>query len=186
MNEGLKLKQPAGFMDWKKIKRLYMSAFPKCERKPFSVIKYKYRKKAADIWAIEDGGVFIGLAITINGENLVLLDYFAIDDSKRQKGYGSKALKLLQLNYADKRLVLEIERTDVEAENLQDRIRRKAFYLRNDMTELNVYADLYGVAMELLGHDCQVSFEEYFELYVDNYGILAERNISELTKEEIG
>ena len=185
MNETIKLKKPSGLMDWKKIKRLYMSAFPKCERKPFSIIRYKCGKKASDVWVLEKEEEFLGLAITINGEDLVLLDYFAIEEAKRQKGYGSSALKLLQSKYEDKRLFLEIERTDVQADNLQERIRRKAFYLKNGMLELNVYANLFGVSMELLGHDCQVSFDDYFKLYVNNYGVIARRNISELAKEDV-
>jgi len=154
-----------------------MSAFPSCERKPLSVIRYKQHKKAADVWVVEDEEEFVGLAITMNGPDLVLLDYFAIDDFKRGKGYGSKALKLLQETYEDYRFFLEIERTDVEADNIEERKRRKSFYLQNGMMELKVHAVLFGVEMELLGYQCKVSFEEYRNLYVSNYGNLARKNV---------
>ena len=173
----MKLKKATTLKDWKKIRKLYMSAFPACERKPLSVIRYKQHKKAADVWVVEDEGEFVGLAITMNGLDLVLLDYFAIDDFKRGKGYGSKALKLLQETYADYRFFLEIERTDVEAENIEERKRRKSFYLQNGMMELKVHAVLFGVEMELLGYQCKVSFEEYRNLYVSNYGNLARKNV---------
>ena len=113
----------------------------------------------------------------MNGPDLVLLDYFAIDDSKRGKGYGSKALKLLQERYAGYRFFLEIERTDVEADNIEERKRRKSFYLQNGMTELSVHAVLFGVKMELLGYQCEVNFEEYRNLYVSNYGNLTKKNV---------
>ncbi len=170
-------KPASTYRDWKKIKQLYMEAFPACERKPFTVIKYKYHKKADDVWMLEENGEFVGLAITMNGLDMVLLDYFAIDEDKRGKGYGSKALKLLQEKYADYRFFLEIERTDVEADNLAERKRRKTFYLQNGMAEMNVYTILFGVEMELLGYHCDVSFEEYRRLYVSNYGRLAEKNV---------
>lgn len=173
----MKLKKATTLKDWKKIRKLYMSAFPACERKPLSVIRYKQHKKAADVWVVEDEGEFVGLAITMNGLDLVLLDYFAIDDFKRGKGYGSKALKLLQETYSDYRFFLEIERTDVEAENIEERKRRKSFYLQNGMMELKVHAVLFGVEMELLGYQCKVSFEEYRNLYVSNYGNLARKNV---------
>lgn len=173
----MKLKKATTLKDWKKIRKLYMSAFPSCERKPLSVIRYKQHKKAADVWVVEDEGEFVGLAITMNGPDLVLLDYFAIDDFKRGKGYGSKALKLLQETYSDYRFFLEIERTDVEAENIEERKRRKSFYLQNGMMELKVHAVLFGVEMELLGYQCKVSFEEYRNLYVSNYGNLARKNV---------
>ena len=173
----MNLRNASFLKDWKKIKKLYMSAFPKCERKPLSVIRYKQHKKVADVWVIEDADEFVGLAITMNGDDMVLLDYFAIDDVKRGKEYGSKALKMLQDKYAARRFFLEIERTDVEADNLAESKRRKAFYLRNDMSEMGVYAKLFGVDMELLGHHCNVSFEEYRNLYISNYGRLAEKNV---------
>ena len=173
----MKLKRAVTRKDWKQIKKLYMTAFPKCERKPLAIIWYKQCKKTADVWMLEDEGEFIGLAITMNGSDLVLLDYFAIDDSKRGKGYGSKVLKLFQERYADYRFFLEIERTDVEADNIEERKRRKAFYLQNGMTELNVHAVLFGVKMELLGYQCEVSFEEYRNFYISNYGNLAKKNV---------
>lgn len=173
----MNLKPVTSIIDWRKIKQLYMSAFPSNERKPLAAIRYKQYKKAADVWILEEQGEFIGLAITMNGSDMVLLDYFAIDDNKRGKGYGSKALKLLQDKYAANRFFLEIERTDVAADNLAERKRRKAFYLQNAMTELNVYATVFGVDMELLGYHCDVSFEEYRNLYTSNYGRLAEKNI---------
>lgn len=173
----MNLRNASGHKDWKKIKKLYRSAFPANERKPLSVIRYKQYKKAADVWVLEDDGVFVGLAVTMNGSDMVLLDYFAIDDNKRNKGYGSKALKLLQKKYADYRFFLEIERTDVEADNTAERKRRKAFYLQNCMSELNVYVTLFGVEMELLGYQGDVSFEEYHHLYTSNYGRLAEKNV---------
>lgn len=173
----MKLKKVTTYKDWKKIKKLYRSAFPSCERKPLAIIRYKQFKKAADVWMIEEKCDFVGFAITMNGTDMVLLDYFAIDDEYRGMGYGSKALKLLQKRYEDYRFFLEIERTDVEADNLEERKRRKAFYLQNDMEELNVYAILFGVEMELLGYHCEVSFEEYYNLYVSNYGKIAQKNV---------
>lgn len=173
----MKLKKVTTYKDWKKIKKLYRSAFPSCERKPLAIIRYKQFKKTADVWMIEEKNEFVGLAITMNGADMVLLDYFAIDDGYRGMGYGSKALKRLQEMYAGYRFFLEIERTDVEADNLEERKRRKAFYLQNDMEELNVYAILFGVEMELLGYHCEVSFEEYYNLYVSNYGKIAQKNV---------
>lgn len=178
----MELRAAFGYKDFRKIKKLYMRAFPANERKPLSVIRYKQYKKAADVWMIEEEDTFVGMAVTMNGSDLVLLDYFAIDDEYREKGFGSKALQLLQKKYGKSRFFLEIERTDVVSDNLEERKRRKFFYLKNNMSELNVYADLFGVEMELLGYHCDVSFDEYFKLYVSNYGRLAEKNICQSKK----
>ena len=173
----MEFRTASGWKDFKKVRKLYMRAFPANERKPLSVIRYKQYKKAADVWMIEEEDTFVGMAVTMNGPDLVLLDYFAIEDNHRGNGFGSKALKMLQKMYSTSRFFLEIERTDVDADNLEERKRRKSFYLQNNMSELYVYADLFGVEMELLGYHCDVSYEEYFNLYVSNYGRVAEKNI---------
>lgn len=173
----MKLRNVTTFFDWWKIKKLYKEAFPINERKPFAIIKKKHATKEADVWILDDDGSFIGIAITMNVKDRILLDYFAIDDKKRGQGYGSIALRLLQEYYRDVRFFLEIERIDVEADNLADRKRRKAFYLANGMKELGVKCKVFGVDMELLGYQCDVSFEEYFEVYDLTYGSWASKNI---------
>lgn len=171
------LKPVTSVFDWWKIKKLYREAFPANERKPFVMIKKKHATKEADVWILDEDGQFIGIAITMNVKDRVLLDYFAIDGKKRGNGYGSASLKLLQEYYRGKRFFLEIERVDVEADNLADRKRRKSFYLANQMTELSVNCKVFGVDMELLGYQCEVSFEEYFEVYDSIYGPWASKHI---------
>lgn len=177
------LKAPGSLWDWHKIKKLYMKAFPLNERKPFKLIKQKAKGSMSDVWMLDEGGEFMGLAITMNVDDMVLLDYFAIHEKKRGSGYGSKALKLLQEKYAGKRFFLEIESVYEEAEDIAMRKRRKSFYLCNGLAEIGIMAKLFGVNMELLGFGCKVSFEEYRGLYRQIYGTWAEKNVIELKTE---
>lgn len=108
---------------------------------------------------------FAGLAIFVFYEDLALLDYFAIADEKRGAGIGSKALKLLQNYYEGKRFFLEIEDVKVPSDNLEERIRRKAFYIRNGMQAMPIIVDLFGVVMEVLTYECTITAEEYMRLY---------------------
>ena len=132
------LKAPVSLWDWYKIKKLYMRAFPLNERKPFKLIKQKAKGSMSDVWMLDEDGEFLGLAITMNADDLVLLDYFAIHEKKRSVGCGSKALKLLQEKYAvvhlakeqyaqlDKAAVVGAKFTDynVSALVLKDKISR--------------------------------------------------------------
>lgn len=177
------LKAPVSFWDWHKIKKLYMKAFPLNERKPFKLIKHKAAGSETDVWMLDEDGEFLGLAITMNADDLVLLDYFAIHEKKRGGGAGSRALKLLQEQYAGKRFFLEIESVYEEEKDIAMRKRRKSFYLRNGLTEIGIMAKLFGVNMELLGFGCKVSFEEYRGLYRRIYGTWAEKNVIELKAE---
>ena len=178
--ESMRLKEVDFHSDWKKIKQLYKTAFPRYERKPLWIVRMKHRKNEADIWVIEHESEFAGLAITVNELDMVLLDYFAISDEKRSLGLGGKALKLLQEQYTGKRFFLEIECEDETADNAAERVRRKAFYLRNRMSEIAVKANVYTVEMELLGYDCHVSFEDYEKLYRASYGHLVAGKIVEI------
>ena len=176
----MKLRLIASYSEWRKLKQLYKTAFPRYERKPLWIVRMKHRKGEADIWVIDQEGEFAGFAITVNELDMVLLDYFAISEDKRSSGLGGNALKLLQEKYANKRFFLEIECEDGSADNAVERVRRKAFYLRNGMSEIGVKANVYTVDMELLGYHCDVTFEDYEKLYHASYGNMIAGNIIEI------
>jgi len=176
----MKLRTVVTETEWRMIETLYMAAFPENERKPFQMIREKQRQRVTDVWMIEENNVFSGFAITMNGEDLVLLDYFAICEEKRGQGLGGRSLRALQEQYQGKRFFLEVESLKVSADNMEERRRRKQFYLNNGMKELGVYAKLFGVEFELLGHECEVSFEDYFSLYDSIYGQYASKFLEQL------
>lgn len=152
------------------LEALYMEAFPKEERKPFSLIIEKQQEGYTEVLSLEDAeGNFCGMAITILYKDIVLLDYFAISAKARGGGIGTEALRMLQERAVGKRFILEIEATDILAKNLQQRIRRKAFYLRNGMHSMGYLVELVGVEMEVLAHDCSLSYEEYQAIYETVY-----------------
>ncbi len=160
-----------------KIKALYRRAFPLDERKPFSMITKMKKKGKTDIWYFEDGGRFLGLAITINGEREILIDYFAVSEELRGKGYGHKMLSALLEYYLPRGVFLEIEIPYEDAENYTERVRRKRFYESVGLSPMQTYVKLFGVDMELLGVGCSLSFDEYRDFYLKNYGRFAYDNI---------
>ncbi len=166
-----------GLLPWLRIYKLYRSAFPRSERKPFSMIRKMSRAGKTDVWYVSDQGRFIGLAITINGPDRILLDYFAITDKCRNGGYGSHILQMLIAHYQPKSLFGEIENVIDEGEDLTLRKRRKQFYLRNGLKEMGVMVYLFGVKMELIGTGTPLSFEEYRSFYADNYSQWAAEHI---------
>lgn len=172
------LKKPAGLRRWLQLYRLYMSAFPREERKPISMLLRMYKKGTTDIWCLEREGEFVGLGITINGPDLILLDYFAIAKNRRQQGVGSAALPVLMEHYGDKGFFLEIESTLEEALNKDQRLRRKAFYLSCGLRELGATACLFGVNMELLGVRCELDYDGYKTFYRENYNLWASEHIT--------
>lgn len=155
---------------FQKIENLYEETFPFEEKKPFDMI-LKYNGKTFQIIAIEEEehGEFIGLIILIKYNEFILLDYFAIVKEKRNIGIGTKILKMLVEKYKDKKIILEIESTKEKLENIEDRIRRKSFYLKNNFKLLPFNVDLFGIEMEILSNSENVKFDEYFELCLNQF-----------------
>ena len=163
------IKQPSKLAQWFKVYRLYQAAFPASEKKPFSMIRSMQKKGKTDVWYCEEKGKFAGLVITINGPDQILLDYLAVAKKRRGQGIGSQILQKMREQYYGKGVFLEIEIVDEVAENYEERKRRKQFYLSNGMMPMNVFVELLGVDMELLGFECKLTFEEYHAFYRDNY-----------------
>lgn len=159
---------------------LYRSAFPQSERKPFRVILKMARAGRADLWSIRADGRFAGFAATVNGKEIVLLDYFAVKKSLRGMGIGREALGLLQKQYHDRGFFVEIESTFEAAENRPERRKRKEFYVNCGLEPMGTEADVFGVRMELLGIRCHLDFEDYRNFYRDEYSPWAADHIREV------
>lgn len=154
----------------KEIEYLYLTAFPKNERKPFDLILEKCNNGSMEIISIQnDNNNFLGFAIMILHDDMVLLDYFAIAPESRGQNLGSTALKMLFERYNNKRFILEIENTEIESDNLEERKRRKAFYLKNGMSVMPYKVNLIGVEMEILTRNCDVTYEEYYSTYENTF-----------------
>lgn len=162
--------------DLRTIKRLYLSAFPRCERKPFFIIRSKCRKGVMEVLKIYDGD-FCGLAITASYGDMLLLNYFAVSPERRGGGIGSEALKLIMERYPGRRFFLEIETTKKPAPDSDTRSRRKAFYLRNGLCESGLSASLFGVEMEILTNGSPMTFDEYLNFYITLFGRGMKRHI---------
>ena len=159
---------------------LYRRAFPPSERKPFSIIVKMARTGRVDLWTFRRGGRFAGFAATVNGQEIVMLDYFAVKKALRGRGLGSAALKKLMEHYQNSGFFVEIESTFEAAENMIQRKRRKEFYVNCDMMPMGTEADVFGVRMELLGIRCHLDFEGYRNFYRESLSPWAAEHIKEV------
>ena len=174
------LHKPNTALDWLRLQRLYRSAFPQDERKPFPVIRRMFREKKADIWCILADGRFVGMATTVNGSEQILIDYFAISEKNRGRGMGKAAMECLLSLYPDKGIFLEIESADRPGLDQPQRKKRKEFYLNCGFLELGVRAKVFGVYMELLGIRCQMDFQQNRNFYGFNMSPWAADHLEEL------
>lgn len=114
--------------------RLYLTAFPEIERHPIEELHEacNHKQESACQWLIfKDEELFVGMAYMITYKDIAFLLYFAVDDNMRNKSYGSRILKSLQSRYENMEMTLLIESLHETCDNMNIRIRRKEFYLRN-------------------------------------------------------
>lgn len=169
-----------GLVAWQRVRRLYERAFPAYERKPFAIIAAKRKEGKTDIWCFYQEEQFAGFATTINGQNLVLIDYLAIEESLRGQGNGQRALEELARQYPGKTLFVEIESPFENVPNREERLRRKEFYRRCGYIPSRTMADVYGTKMELMCRGGLVDFSAYYHLLCEEYSPHSRDNIHPL------
>lgn len=164
------------------VQKLYDEAFPDQEKKPWVIMERLVDEGKMELLAIVEEDMFVGLAMNMLSEKTALLDYFAIAADKRSGGYGGRAVRMLQERFAGKKYIFEIEMQDPEADNAEERRRRKVFYLRNGLKETGVFANVYSTDFELLTPDGSLTFEEYVDML--RY-ILGEEGLAVLRPQKI-
>jgi GNAT superfamily N-acetyltransferase len=114
--------------DIKKVKELYIKAFPEEERVPFWLLKWKARLEKTSLLSIYDNEIWIGFIYLISFNDFLFILFFAIDERFRSKGYGSEVINKIKEMYEGYNIVLNTEVLDDTAPNYNDRNRRKKFY----------------------------------------------------------
>lgn len=142
---------------------LYEEAFPEQEKKPLQLMEQLSAEGKQEMLAMVDEGKFVGLAINMIGNGRGLLDYYAIASDKRNGGYGSKGLEVLLKHFEGQKYIFEIEIQDENADNAEERKRRKAFYLRNGLKETGLFVNVYDTDFEILTPGGELTYEEYVD-----------------------
>ena len=168
------------YNDIAKIEEIYVEAFPKCERKPFSIILAHNESGAGRVLKIMLDGKLCGFFFTYFYGELAMVDYFAIHKDYRNMGIGEISIGLLREEYSDKKIFLEIE----DPKSSEMAARRLEFYKRCGFEQVGTYVNLFCVDMELLAlGDFGIDFDTYFELYVSMLGKnRANKNVIERVK----
>ena len=144
----------------KKAKTLYYSAFPKNERRSFPEL-VENRFGSTEVFCFYNEETFVGMACLLNTPTISHIIYLAVDESLRGNGYGSKALELLHQSKPDKKIMVDIEVPDEQAKNIEQRKKRKKFYLRAGYEETPVKYEWRQENYEILSFGGQISEAEY-------------------------
>jgi GNAT superfamily N-acetyltransferase len=114
---------------WVKAERIYHRAFPEEGRKNRAIIRRMFEKHMCHLHTASDNTEVIAMALTgINKEACALLiDYMAIREDLRSKGYGREFMNYIQ-NWAKTTAGCKGIVVEVEAEPTQDNDRRIRFW----------------------------------------------------------
>lgn len=143
----------ADFPDMDHLCILAAEAFPPQEHIAPQELIEMAQSKGFDFWALYDGECFIGFMVVMTHRTMAYLFFLAIDASLRSQGYGGAALSKLQQTYPAHQHVVDMELLDNKADNVQQRIARRNFYIRNGYKPTGQYLSYFGVSYEVLCRD---------------------------------
>lgn len=161
----------------------YIKIFPKEERKELKTIEQNYDKKITKLIKICEYNQFIGFFIinTIKNSQYVQLDYFAILEKYRNKGYGTKAIQLLkkQMETYDG-IFVEIEKLGL-GKDKQDNLlreRRAKFYENLGFEKLNselkwfetLILSIYVLPISTHKDNENEILKDMFQIYISVHG----------------
>lgn len=149
---------------------LYKEAFTTVRYLPLWLLKFMMRKGKPGFSVLYDDNCWIGLLYITQYKDIVFVHFFAISSAYRSKGYGSKVVDSMRIHYPQNRIVLNIEELTTDAKNYQQRVRRKAFYVKNGFSSTGYIIKEPKERLEMLILDGVISKEEINAMYKDLFG----------------
>ena len=146
-----------------KARALYMEAFPKAERIPWWLLTLNSCRRHVDLTAWVEEDTFCGMTASVTEGNDHFLLFFAVEQSLRGQGYGSKILT--QLRNAYDSVALNVELLDPTAENFLQRQRRFAFYGRNGFVDTGYHVWEIGGKFRVLSTRKQLNVPVYKKFF---------------------
>ena len=148
--------------DFEKFKSLYHSAFPAYEQIPVWILFRRAKSENILFYSVYDNETWIGFVYLIIDGDLLFLQYLAVDDSVRSKGYGGAILSKLKADFSEYRIFFAIEMPDEKAENNAQRIKRKEFYEKHGFREAGYAVENPNVVtFEILLHGNAIVSDDF-------------------------
>ncbi len=171
-NKELQFKAIKSWALYQRTKELYKASFPPEERFSFFYLYLKSMGKKADFLAAYDDDNYLGFVYLTYYKDIMYIFFFAVTEEYRGQEYGSLILKILQKKYQDKRISLFIESTQGNFNNLEMRIRRKNFYIRNGFQTADYQIVENNISYELLYYGNFITKDEMHQLLKNYAGSL--------------
>lgn len=159
--------QPVAYSDANYLKTiaLFFEAFPSAQTLPRWVMQYRMRKGKPGFSILYDDDIWIGFIYIKYYNDIVFIKFLAISELHRSSGYGSKVMDSIKDRYVGQRIVLNIEALDKYANNYQQRVKRKRFYIKNGFTPAKYMIKEASEKQEMLIYGGVITKEEIISMY---------------------
>lgn len=152
------------FKESYRIEEIYNKSFPPEERF-FSI---QEALKVSETMSVEnvaafDGDVLVGFYSVSVKDDYKYLNFFAVDDTIRNKGYGSIILQKLLDENKDIVFFASIEKPIPDGENYDVKLRRQKFYERNGMVAVNLERVVNGNTFIAVTNKTGADFERCYK-----------------------
>lgn len=161
-----------GSPDVSKVETLINTLFPESERIPMGFLLSRAEKDFVDFLACYDKDEFVGFTYLTTNNGLTFVQYLAIDSAVQSKGYGSMILSQIKTRYPNNKIALNLQVLDEGAENSEQRIKRRAFYEKNDYKDTGIITTVNGNTLNTLVLGGTATIEELQTLFKKFTGIL--------------
>ncbi len=159
-------KIPKSAKERQRAKNLYISAFPKEERLPWWILRALTINKNVSITSYYDKDTFCGFTHSTIKDDILFVMFFAVDEERRGKGYGSAILECIKRSNPDKKIMLNVELLDESAANYADRVRRMNFYKKNGFFDTKHNIDEVGGTFRVLSTSQNIDKEKYVRVFM--------------------
>lgn len=149
----------------RKVKEIYKASFVKEDRMAFWMMRMMSRMKSTDFLSFYDEDILCGFVYMATLDNLTFIMFFAVDENNRSKGYGSRILEEIQSIYPSNKIVLTIERCIEDADNIEQRLRRKKFYINNGYKDTKFLVELVNKTQEVLIKNGEFKSDEFVSFF---------------------
>ena len=151
--------------DRKKIKALYLEAFPKEERIPWWLMQAATVRDGTEVTAYYDGDVFCGFTYSAAYEKTLFVLFLAVEKEVRGSGYGSSILEYLKKSDPERTILLNVELLDPNADNYAQRLQRMAFYKKNGFYDTGYNIDEVGGTFRVLATKPTPDMDAYLRVF---------------------
>ncbi len=137
--------------------------FNEDELKPLGIILRLVERNCYKVLSLTEEGETVAVAFIVFNESkdASLLDYFAVKDDFRSKGYGSMLLKYLGTNFAsDYPMIIETEALLNDSDD-DIKTKRNNFYIKNGANRTTFKALIFGCLYDIWYASDKTYSDEY-------------------------